>query len=223
MNDLDGQTANILSIKETCFVWQNTLPSGRNSNPMPARFCLKTIRPEGRLCLERLGHTSPFDARSAVLTPPMLSTESYEPDRRIAMNLERFVTAQHSTYDSALRQLRAGSKQGHWMWFIFPQIDGLGHSPTAQFYAIKDMEEATAYLAHPILGPRLVECCEAMLLHAGRSAHDILGSPDDLKLRSSVTLFTQVQPAHPAFESVLSTFFPAGLTPEQIDDIQKEA
>lgn len=123
------------------------------------------------------------------------------------MNLERFVIAQKDTYAAALSELRAGWKQGHWMWFIFPQIAGLGYSSTAQFYAIQSIDEAAAYQAHPVLGPRLIECCEALLLHPDRSARDILGSPDDLKLRSSATLFAQVQPPHPVFGKILSTFY----------------
>jgi uncharacterized protein (DUF1810 family) len=126
------------------------------------------------------------------------------------MNLDRFLTAQQDTYASALQELRAGWKQGHWMWFIFPQIDGLGHSSTARFYAIKNLDEVTAYLAHPVLGSRLIECCEALLLHPGRSARDILGSPDDLKLRSCATLFAQVQPEDPVFRRILETFYPTG-------------
>lgn len=123
------------------------------------------------------------------------------------MNLDRFLDAQKSTYASALAELRAGRKHGHWMWFIFPQIAGLGYSSTAQFYAIRNLDEAAAYLTHPVLGPRLIECCEALLLHPARTARDILGSPDDLKLRSCATLFAQVQPPHAVFGNILSTFF----------------
>lgn len=123
------------------------------------------------------------------------------------MNLDRFLDAQKSTYASALGELRAGWKHGHWMWFIFPQIAGLGHSSTAQFYAIRNLDEAAAYLAHPVLGQRLIECFEALLLHPERSARDILGSPDDLKLRSCATLFAQVQPPHPVFGKILSRFY----------------
>lgn len=126
------------------------------------------------------------------------------------MNLERFITAQQDTYGSALRELRNGWKQGHWMWCIFPQIEGLGHSSIARFYAIKSLDEAAAYLAHPVLGSRLVECCEALLHHSARTARDILGSPDDLKLRSCATLFAQVQPPDPVFEQILATFYPGG-------------
>jgi uncharacterized protein (DUF1810 family) len=121
-------------------------------------------------------------------------------------DLDRFVRAQDGVYDEALRELRAGRKRTHWMWFVFPQIAGLGVSPTARFYALAGREEASAYLAHPVLGPRLVECCEALLLHAGRSARDILGSPDDLKLRSCATLFEAVAPGPGVFARILETF-----------------
>ncbi len=126
------------------------------------------------------------------------------------MNLDRFISAQKDTYAAALSELRAGWKQGHWMWFIFPQFTGLGYSSTAQFYAIQSIDEAAAYLAHPVLGPRLIECYEALLLHPDHSARDILGSPDDLKLRSCATPFTQVQPTHLVFGQILSTFYPGG-------------
>jgi uncharacterized protein (DUF1810 family) len=125
-------------------------------------------------------------------------------------HLDRFLTVQEETYSSALNELRAGYKQGHWMWFIFPQIDGLGHSSTARLYGIRSLDEAAAYLADSVLGVRLIECCEALLLHPDRSTREMLGSPDDLKLRSCATLFAQVHPTHPVFEKILSTFFPAG-------------
>lgn len=105
-------------------------------------------------------------------------------------DLERFVKAQHSLYAQALAELRVGAKRSHWIWFIFPQIAGLGRSETARFYAISDLTEAREYLAHPILGPRLEECTQAMLAWAGkRSADAILGEVDALKFRSSMTLF----------------------------------
>ena len=124
-------------------------------------------------------------------------------------HLDRFITAQDEIYSSALNELRVGCKQGHWMWFIFPQIDGLGHSQVARSYAIRSLNEAAAYLSNPVLGARLIECCEALLLHPDRSAHEILGSPDDMKLRSCVTLFAQIHPTHPVFEKILSTFYSA--------------
>src|SRR5690606_36748191 len=115
--------------------------------------------------------------------------------RRLLMpepyDLQRFVDAQQSIYPQALAELRAGYKQSHWMWFVFPQIAGLGHSSMAQRYAIADLHEAQAYLQHPLLGPRLEECAQALLQHPDRTARQILGSPDDMKLRSSMTLFAK--------------------------------
>jgi uncharacterized protein (DUF1810 family) len=110
-------------------------------------------------------------------------------------NLQRFVDAQDGIFETALAELRAGSKQSHWMWFIFPQLAGLGRSPTAQFYGIGSIDEARAYLAHPLLGPRLRQSVEVLLPWAGRrTPEQILGSVDALKLRSSLTLFDRVEP-----------------------------
>lgn len=124
-------------------------------------------------------------------------------------DLNRFTDAQEPVYDSILGELQNGQKRTHWMWFVFPQIDGLGHSPTAQFYAIKSIEEARAYLKHPVLGPRLKECAEAILLVEGRSASAVFGYPDDLKLRSSMTLFAFIaeDPANSVFTRVLNRYY----------------
>ena len=103
--------------------------------------------------------------------------------------LNRFVTAQAPVFSAALDELKAGRKRSHWMWFIFPQLRGLGRSPTAEFYGLSSLDEARAYLAHPVLGPRLTLCTEAVLTVEGRSLHAIFGSPDDLKFCSSMTLF----------------------------------
>jgi uncharacterized protein (DUF1810 family) len=110
-------------------------------------------------------------------------------------NLQRFLDAQDGIFETALAELRAGSKQCHWMWFVFPQLAGLGRSPTAKFYGIGSIDEARAYLAHPVLGARLRECVEALLAWAGRrNPEQILGPIDAIKLRSSLTLFDQVEP-----------------------------
>jgi uncharacterized protein (DUF1810 family) len=106
-------------------------------------------------------------------------------------DLSRFVSAQEEVYDRALAELRAGAKRGHWMWFVFPQLAGLGRSATAQRYAVADLDEARDYLAHPVLGPRLAESARALLGVRGRTAEQILGHPDDLKMRSSMTLFAR--------------------------------
>jgi uncharacterized protein (DUF1810 family) len=123
--------------------------------------------------------------------------------------LERFVEAQDAggTYTQALRELRAGQKTSHWMWFVFPQIAGLGHSSTAQAYAIASVEQARDYLAHPVLGPRLRESTAAVLRHTNRSAEQIFGGIDALKLRSSLTLFARADPEEPAFAAVLEAFY----------------
>jgi uncharacterized protein (DUF1810 family) len=127
--------------------------------------------------------------------------------------LRRFVDAQQGAFKQALAELDAGVKRTHWMWFIFPQLAGLGSSPAAQFYAIASLEEARSYLAHPLLGPRLKECVEAILPWAGRrTAVQILGTVDALKLRSSMTLFGEIEPAGP-FVAALRAFY--GGEPDQ--------
>jgi len=122
-------------------------------------------------------------------------------------DLERFVRAQEADYERALAEIRRGEKRTHWMWYVFPQLDGLALSPTAKHYAIKSLDEARAYLDHPLLGPRLLECAEAIIGVEGRSAREILGSPDDLKLRSCATLFATVEPAGSVFERVLAKYY----------------
>src|SRR6056297_1672618 len=114
-------------------------------------------------------------------------------------DLERFVTAQEQVIGSVKRELRGGRKRSHWMWFVFPQIAGLGRSEMAQRYAIDSLEEARAYLAHPVLWPRLRECTELVLNIEGRTANEVFGSPDDLKFRSSMTLFERAADDGPLF------------------------
>jgi len=124
-------------------------------------------------------------------------------------HLERFVTAQDAgeTFRQATAELRKGRKTGHWMWFVFPQIAGLGHSPTSRLYAISSLAEARAYLAHPVLGPRLAECAELVCGIQGRSAEQIFGGIDAQKLRSSATLFALADPATQVFRRVLDQYF----------------
>jgi uncharacterized protein (DUF1810 family) len=123
--------------------------------------------------------------------------------------LERFVAAQdeHGTYERAVKELRAGMKLSHWMWFIFPQIAGLGFSAMSQRYAIGSLEEARAYLAHPVLGPRLLECARILTATRDLTATDIFGGIDAMKLRSSMTLFATAAPEQPAFGEVLGKYF----------------
>lgn len=122
-------------------------------------------------------------------------------------HLQRFVDAQASSYNRALAEVQAGRKQSHWMWYIFPQLRGLGRSAMAERYGIADLDEAAAYLAHPLLGQRLLEICTALLAQHGRTAHDIFGSPDDLKLHSCATLFAQVAPPGSVFEQILAQYY----------------
>jgi uncharacterized protein (DUF1810 family) len=122
-------------------------------------------------------------------------------------DLNRFVRAQEHDYDRALAEIRSGRKRTHWMWYLFPQIDGLGFSEAARRYAIRGRDEARAYLEHPVLGPRLVECAEAVLAVQGCSAREIFGTPDDVKLRSCMTLFAEVSPAGSVFRRMLEVYF----------------
>src|SRR5687768_16521481 len=118
-------------------------------------------------------------------------------------DLDRFLQAQRNVYEQALVEIRSGHKRSHWMWFIFPQYAGLGSSPMSRQYAIKSVAEAEAYLRHPVLGVRLVECAEAALRINDRSASEVFGAPDDMKLRSSATLFAAVSPPGSVFERLL--------------------
>jgi len=122
-------------------------------------------------------------------------------------DLQRFVDAQAPVLPEVLEELARGRKRSHWMWFVFPQLRGLGASSMAQHYGISSLAEARAYLAHPVLGPRLRECCELMLAVPSRSAHEILGSPDDLKFRSCLSLFAQAAPQDPLFTRCLARFY----------------
>jgi uncharacterized protein (DUF1810 family) len=122
-------------------------------------------------------------------------------------DLERFADAQAPVYETVLRELRGGRKATHWMWFIFPQIAGLGRSSMSEQYSIASLDEARAYLAHPVLGPRLRECAAIILASKGRSAAEILGSLDAMKLRSSMTLFRRSAPDEPVFAGVLDDFY----------------
>jgi uncharacterized protein (DUF1810 family) len=122
-------------------------------------------------------------------------------------DLGRFLAAQERDYDRALTEIRSGRKRTHWMWYIFPQFAGLGASPVSQKYAIQSVSEANAYIKHPILGRRLIECAEAVLGIEGRSATEVFGTPDDLKLRSCATLFEMVSPPGSVFERLLAKYY----------------
>jgi uncharacterized protein (DUF1810 family) len=138
-------------------------------------------------------------------------------------DLERFVDAQDrgDTYNNALAELRAGAKRSHWMWFVFPQVAGLGRSPMARQYAIADLGEARAYAEHPVLGPRLVAAAQAVLAHAGTlTVFDVLGGIDALKLRSSMTLFARAAPHQPVFHGVLAAFYNGVEDPDTVSRLR---
>jgi uncharacterized protein (DUF1810 family) len=132
-------------------------------------------------------------------------------------HLSRFLEAQAGDYDQALSEIRNGQKQTHWMWYIFPQIDGLAVSSISKDYSIKSIDEAKAYLEHPVLGPRLLECAEAVVGVEGRSATEIFGSPDDLKLRSCATLFACVSPPGSVFDRLLGKYYGGGRDGKTLD------
>lgn len=122
-------------------------------------------------------------------------------------NLQRFTDAQEGVFERALEEIKNGRKQSHWMWFIFPQVAGLGFSETTKFYAIKDRVEAGQYMQHPVLGSRLIETSQALLDIKGKTANQIFGSPDDLKLKSCMTIFSSLPDANPVFEAVINKYY----------------
>ena len=150
------------------------------------------------------------------------ATPSSSYDAPMDVELDRFVRAQAPVYDEVLAELRQGRKTSHWMWFVFPQFAGLGRSETARYYAIGSLDEARAYLAHPVLGPRLRECARLLLAVEERTAESILGPIDALKLRSSMTLFLRADPDVPLFRRVLDRFY-ASLPDEATDALLREA
>ena len=136
--------------------------------------------------------------------------------------LERFIEAQHNSFNLALAEIKKGKKQSHWMWYIFPQIQGLGFSETAKFYAIKDINEAAAYLQHQILGNRLLTISNELLKLPNSDANHIFGSPDELKLKSCMTLFSSLQNTDPVFQLVLDKFFNGAKDGKTLEIIQRQ-
>lgn len=133
------------------------------------------------------------------------------------MTLERFVEAQAPVIERVMAELQDGEKQSHWMWFIFPQLKALGRSGTAKFYGLADLDEAKQYLAHPVLGPRLLGCTQAVLVHRDKTAHKIFGTPDDLKFRSCMTLFMLAAPEADVFRQALAMFYAGEPDPSTVD------
>ncbi|HET6733695.1 DUF1810 domain-containing protein [Mycobacterium sp.] len=143
--------------------------------------------------------------------------KSLPPNDADRYDLRRFLDAQDRVYDTVIGELRNGAKRSHWIWFVFPQLRGLGHSPTAVRYGIASLEEARAYLAHDILGPRLRECARLVAAIDGRSADDIFGWPDNLKVRSSMTLFAHATDDNADFNAVLEKFYGGEQDPVTVD------
>ncbi|NIX77955.1 DUF1810 domain-containing protein [Microvirga terricola] len=137
-------------------------------------------------------------------------------------DLDRFVRAQAPVYGRVVAELEEGLKRTHWMWFVFPQIEGLGHSPMAQKYAIGSLDEARAYLDHPVLGPRLVACTDLVMRCDGIPLHTIFGSPDDRKFHSSMTLFALASPGQSAFHSALDRYFEGRMDPRTLSILNME-
>lgn len=138
------------------------------------------------------------------------------------MNLNRFTEAQETVYPQVLRELQNGKKTSHWMWFIFPQIEGIVYSATARYYSIKGITEANEYMAHPILGARLLECANIILKIEGKTADDIFGYPDNIKLKSSMTLFKSVAPGRSLFADVLKKYFSGEQDEQTLSILKKE-
>ena len=136
-------------------------------------------------------------------------------------DLQRFVDAQDPFHDTVLAELRGGAKRSHWIWFVFPQLRGLGRSPTAAHYGIASLDEARAYLAHDVLGPRLAECTRLVLAIDGRSVEDIFGWPDNLKVRSSMTLFAHATDDNADFRGVLDKFYGGGEDPATVERLSQ--
>jgi uncharacterized protein (DUF1810 family) len=170
-------------------------------------FLLKTA--EGHDSADRLPVETPF-AGISVSENPM--SDPYD--------LQRFVYAQNAVYNKVCSELRDGQKKSHWMWFIFPQIEGLGSSPLARKFAISSLAEAAAYLAHPVLGPRLAECTRLVNSVEGRPIEQIFGYPDDLKFRSSMTLFAHATPDNPVFIDALQKYFSGEFDPATLARLQ---
>jgi len=159
---------------------------------------LHPIRPLWRYLAMKPGHAA-WRGMAARSTGDVIMSDPYD--------LERFVAAQKPVMDEVRQELRQGRKQTHWMWFVFPQIAGLGHSPTARRYALRSLAEAGAFLEHPVLGPRLIECTAQVNAVEGRTVHDIFGSPDDMKFHSSMTLFHRARLQEDAFRITLDRYF----------------
>jgi len=164
-----------------------------------------------------MGHGRPVVSKAGKVVPRAAAqVRTSSTIHAMPGDLDRFIAAQDRAYAGALEELRRGHKTGHWMWFLFPQVAGLGSSSMSQQFGIRSLDEARAYLAHPVLGARLRECAAAILEHHGLTAVEILGSIDAMKLRSSMTLFHRAAPDEPVFARVLDRYFD-GIADEKTD------
>jgi uncharacterized protein (DUF1810 family) len=152
-----------------------------------------------------------------MLSFPMMHVRSGDP-----YNLQRFVDAQRPVFDRVVAELEHGRKRGHWIWFIFPQLKGLGHSANSEFFGIASVQEAAAYLRHPVLGPRLIECTQLVNAIDGHSAENIFGEIDAMKFRSSMTLFAKAAPHNPVFIDALTKYFAGEFDPLTIAHLHRE-
>ncbi len=211
-----------------------TNPSHPTADPIGSAFgasgsTATSLRP-AIPALARAGNRAGVTVRLTGAPPPSRVTDvgnetkttdaSRTPD---PFDLSRFLAAQDPIYPEALSEIRAGRKRTHWMWFVFPQAIGLGTSPTARHYAIRSLAEARAYLAHPVPGHRLRECAESLLRVRGKSASEIFGYPDDMKLRSSMTLFASVAEEDSVFAEVLERYFGGKRDPLTLGFIERDA
>ena len=172
---------------------------------MLTRSCVLRWNPNHRLCVSARFQYKP--GWVTCLRIARLRTKIIMNANSTFSGLERFVTAQEGVYESVREELAAAKKTSHWMWFVFPQFKALGRRAMAKHFGIESKDEALAYWQHPVLGQRLKECTELVLAAGGKTVHEIFGSPDDLKFRSCMTLFTQVAPDEPVFGLALQLFF----------------
>ena len=187
-----------------------SVPGSESKTPWPegSTAISKCQRTLGYVVLGELSLATPARVAKVRMRPQDVAVMEPQEhaDASDPFDLARFVSAQEGVFDVTIAELRRGQKRSHWVWFIFPQVQGLGKSLTSNKYAIRSLDEARAYLNHPVLGPRLLECCRAILSVQGKSASEIMGYPDDLKLRSSMTLFALADDSHPGYRLSTSTF-----------------
>lgn len=189
------------------------------TTPVTTRGESRGLPGPGRRPPERSGHTAPDRGYNRAMNPNEIRpapADRQDPDQ---YGLERFVTAQARQLDQVSAELQAGTKRSHWMWYVFPQLASLGRSDTAKHYGLRDLDEARAYLAHPVLGPRLLERSKQVLAIEGRSAYAIFGAVDALKFCSCMTLFAAADPRQPVFRECLEKYYDGEQDPHTLKDL----